>query len=323
MDDQAAQPAKTRNADQPIAVAMARAHDDSGLECVGPPGWFSTIHVVLRHAGLVAAIVLFPLNVPLATIFVASYLLRTWGMEAVYHRYFSHRSYRAGRGFQMVLALVGTQCGQRGPLWWAYVHRLHHRYADTDEDVHSPNAHSFWHAYMGWMRNTESYRMDFGEIADFARFPELRWLTRYYEIPLELGGVALFVAGHFGVFGPGVSGWSAYLWGYCAPAALVLHAVALLNTLGHRPALLGGYRNFADEPYATNRPILSLLMLGAGLHNNHHQSAASARTAVAWHEMDATFRTLQWLRAAGLVTHLRDARIGACEPRVLAASPRQ
>jgi hypothetical protein len=38
--------------------------------------------------------------------------------------------------------------------------------------------------------------------------------------------------------------------------------------------------------------------------------------------MDATFRTLQWLRAAGLVTHLRDARIGACESPSPAASPR-
>ena len=40
-------------------------------------------------------------------------------MEAVYHRHFSHRTYKTGRQMQFVLALIGAQTGQRGPPWWA------------------------------------------------------------------------------------------------------------------------------------------------------------------------------------------------------------
>jgi hypothetical protein len=90
------------------------------LPQVGPPRWFSTLHVVFRHAGAIAAVAIFPLNASLAAIALVSYVVRFWGMEGVYHRYFWHRSYRASRGVQLALALIGTQCGQRGPLWCIY-----------------------------------------------------------------------------------------------------------------------------------------------------------------------------------------------------------
>ena len=54
------------------------------------------------------------------------YVLRMWGITAGFHRYFSHRSYKAGRGFQFFLALAGTLAVQKGPLWWAAHHRHHH-----------------------------------------------------------------------------------------------------------------------------------------------------------------------------------------------------
>src|SRR5438132_3051701 len=78
---------------------------------VGPPRWFSTFHILLRHVGAIAAIILFPLNESLVMLFLLSYLIRMWGMEAVYHRYFSHRSFQTSRWFQFTLALIGTQCG--------------------------------------------------------------------------------------------------------------------------------------------------------------------------------------------------------------------
>src|SRR5437660_1466401 len=65
---------------------------------------------------------------------VALYYVRMFGVTAGYHRYFSHRSYKTGRLFQFLLALLGTTCTQKGVLWWAAHHRDHHRYSDEPED---------------------------------------------------------------------------------------------------------------------------------------------------------------------------------------------
>ena len=278
----------------------------AGIADVGPPGWFSTAHVVLRHVGAVAALVLFPLNRDLLLLVVVSYLLRIWGMEAVYHRYFSHRSYKTSRVFQFLLALVGVQSGQRGPLWWAYVHRVHHRHADMPADRHSPVAHGFARAYFGWMRQPDFRRMDWRVVADFARYPELRWLTRFYEVPLELVGALLALAGYLGWLGPNISGASAFLWGYCVPLVLVLHATAFVNTFCHLSRVPGGYQRYARERHSVNRPVLSFLMLGAGYHNNHHRMASLARAGFAWHEPDVTLWTLRVLRTLRLVDGVRD-----------------
>src|SRR5438876_1207224 len=114
-------------------ITSTRFREASTLTEVGAPRWFSTTHIAMRHVGAIAAVSLFPLNSSLCALFVASYIVRIWGMEAVYRRYFSHRSYETSRPLQLILALIGVQCGQRGPLWWAYVHRLHHRHVDAKE----------------------------------------------------------------------------------------------------------------------------------------------------------------------------------------------
>ena len=66
------------------------------------------------------------------------YFVRMLAITGGYHRYFSHRSYRLGRVPQFVLAFVGTTAAQKGPLWWAAHHRAHHKYSDTERDIHSP-----------------------------------------------------------------------------------------------------------------------------------------------------------------------------------------
>ena len=47
---------------------------------------------------------------------------------------------RPAAPFQFVLALLGTLAVQKGVLWWAAHHRVHHKYSDQEGDVHSPGA---------------------------------------------------------------------------------------------------------------------------------------------------------------------------------------
>src|SRR5690349_3945860 len=68
---------------------------------------------------------------------IALYVPRMFFVTGGYHRYFSHRSYKTSRWFQFVLALGATSTSEKGVLWWAAHHRLHHKLSDAPGDIHS------------------------------------------------------------------------------------------------------------------------------------------------------------------------------------------
>ena len=45
------------------------------------------------------------------------YAVRMFGVTGAYHRYFSHRTYKTSRPFQLVLALLAMTSVQKGVLW--------------------------------------------------------------------------------------------------------------------------------------------------------------------------------------------------------------
>jgi stearoyl-CoA desaturase (delta-9 desaturase) len=274
----------------------------------GLPSWVSATFLLERHLGALWAICFVPLNASLVWLFLGSYVIRMWALEAGYHRYFSHRSFCVSRAGQFVLALLGAQVGQRGALYWAYVHRLHHRTADTSHDYFSPVANSFAYAYIGWMRDSDHMKTDLDAIADFARFPELRWLNRFQHAVMLATGGFIALAGYLGWFGSAVTWWSALAWGYFVPLTLVTHSVLLINTLCHYSRLPGGYRRYETPDASLNRHLLSFLTLGAAYHNNHHRAAALARAGFAWYEIDVTYYSLRLLQVLGLVRDVK-ARI--------------
>ena len=50
---------------------------------------------------------------------IALYALRMFAITGFYHRYFSHKTFRTSRLFQLLGAIAGATAVQRGPLWWA------------------------------------------------------------------------------------------------------------------------------------------------------------------------------------------------------------
>lgn len=271
----------------------------------GESPWFSTIRVLERHLGVLIAILWVPLTGPMFWLALGSFCVRMFGIEGINHRYFSHRSYMANRVAQFFLALIGLQAGQRGCLWWASKHREHHKFAETDQDPHSPAARGFIEAYMFWFRRPEHTACNLDDIGDFARYPELRWLDRHYTVPFYGGALLLFLACQFGVLGPGIDGISGLLWGFYVPCCLVLHATSMINTFAHMPGLPGGYRRFEVNDGSVNRPALALFTLGAGYHNNHHRHAAAARAGFAWYEIDVSYYVLRAMQAIGLIRDVK------------------
>jgi stearoyl-CoA desaturase (Delta-9 desaturase) len=219
------------------------------------------------------------------------YEVRMFFVTAGYHRYFSHRSFKTSRWFQFVIAFLASTSSQKGVLWWAAHHRHHHRYSDQDEDLHSPTIFGFFWAHIGWILSDRYLDTRFDYIGDFAKFPELRWLNKYYLVPPVLLGVATFLIG----------GWGLFAWGFCLSTVLLWHGTFTINSLSH----LFGKRRFPTTDTSKNNWLLALVTLGEGWHNNHHHYMASARQGFYWWEVDITFYALKVLSWFKLVHELR------------------
>jgi stearoyl-CoA desaturase (Delta-9 desaturase) len=223
-------------------------------------------------------------------LFFVTYIGRMFLITAGYHRYFSHRSYRLGRVAQFVLAFGGTTAAQKGPLWWAAHHRVHHRYSDTERDLHSPKR-GFWWSQVGWILCDKYGATQVDEIKDFARYPELRFLNRHDWIgPWALGTTCWLIGG-----------WSGLVVGFFASTILLWHTTFFVNSLAH----VFGRRAYDTPDTSRNSLLIALITSGEGWHNNHHRYPSSARQGFRWWQIDPTYYGLRLLALLGVVHDLR------------------
>jgi stearoyl-CoA desaturase (delta-9 desaturase) len=237
-------------------------------------------------------------------VFGVLYFARMFFVTAGYHRYFSHRTYKTSRWFQFLLAFMAQTSAQKGVLWWAANHRIHHKFSDTAEDPHSRKVYGFWHSHVGWILSPEHDDTRLELVKDMAKFPELMWLNRYYLIPPILLATVLTVLGASvnGTSSFSLSnGWSTLLIGFFLSTVVLYHATFAINSLMHwigKPRYRTG-----DE--SKNSLFLALLSLGEGWHNNHHYFQGSTRQGFFWWEVDITFYLLRICEALGLVWDLK------------------
>jgi stearoyl-CoA desaturase (delta-9 desaturase) len=267
--------------------------------------------LVLVHLSCLFAFAV-PFRWGLVGLAAGGYVLRMWAITAGYHRYFSHRTFKTSRTFQFVMAWIGTSAMQNGPLWWASWHRRHHKYSDAPMDPHSPVQRSFWYAHIGWALDPEqSGNPDLSNVRDLTRYPELVSLDKHKWVP-----IVLYAFGCFAIAGlPGV------VWGFSISTVLLYHGTLFINSLGH----VWGSRRYATGDESRNNPLLAIITLGEGWHNNHHHHMNCARQGFFWWELDVSYYVLKILSALGIVWDIREptartllgplvAPIGTTEP---------
>jgi stearoyl-CoA desaturase (delta-9 desaturase) len=254
-------------------------------------------------------------------LFFAFWAATMFGIEAGYHRYFSHRAFRAGRGFEAALVILGSMAFQGPAVWWAAVHRRHHRFADDHGDPHSPHlagtgvramVAGLWDAHAGWnvrefetMRDKTSWKH---LVPDLLANRWLRTVNRGYFVWLVLGLVVPAALG--GVI---TSSWlgalDGLLWGGLVRMFAVTQGIYLVNSIGHA----FGSRPFAlhARDRATNNSFVALVTLGAGFHHNHHIFPASATNRIAPWQVDVVGAVLTVLEWAGVVRDLHRPPVDA------------
>ena len=247
---------------------------------------FISMHVILLS--------IFWINIHWTAWLVAFLLygIRMFAITAGYHRYFSHKTFQTNRFFQFILAFIAQSSGQKGVLWWASNHRIHHQKSDTAEDIHSPIHKGFWYSHLGWWFGSDHKKTHYKLIEDFAKYPELRWLNRYFLIPpILLGATCLWLGG-----------LDMLIVGFFFSTVVLYHATFTINSLSH----IYGSQRYNTHDQSRNNWFLAILTLGEGWHNNHHFYPRSCRQGFFWWEYDITFYILKLLSFVGIVSHIRN-----------------
>jgi stearoyl-CoA desaturase (delta-9 desaturase) len=223
-------------------------------------------------------------------LFVVMFFSRSIFVTAAYHRYFSHKSYKLNRFWQFVFAFMAQSSAQKGALWWAANHRHHHRYSDTEQDLHSP-LKGFWWSHVGWILADKYKPTDYAAIKDFAKFPELVWLNKHDWVGPWAFGVTAYLIG----------GWPGLVVGFFWSTVLLWHTTFLVNSAAH----VFGRRRYETGDTSRNSLLIALVTGGEGWHNNHHHYQASARQGFFWWEIDMTWYFLKALSWVGIVKDLK------------------
>jgi len=239
-------------------------------------------------------------------VFAVSYLLHSLGVTVGYHRLLSHRSFACPKFVEYFWVLMGYLAFEGSPIWWATIHRAHHRYVDAPLDPHSPR-YGLHNAHFGWLtHHTYAEHIDpHAQSKDLVSDPVYRFLeqdgnwTRAHALVFALAlGFRVLIWVYFG--------WAAALASLLAAVA-VLQIPLMLNVICHIPKL--GYKNFRCLDDSVNVWWVAVLAMGEGWHNNHHVFPGSARSGLRAHELDVSWMVICAMRKLGLAN-----RINAVSP---------
>ncbi len=249
----------------PIVAFLGAVHALALILCVAFPSW----------QGLV--------------VLVALYLITGLGVTVGYHRKITHQSFRSPQWVEYVLAVLGLLSGEGPPVFWAAIHRQHHKCSDQPDDPHSP-MDGFWWSHWLWML-PKIRRRSLGALystyaPDLIRQPFYQFLERSYFY-WHLGLALLLVAAgwRLGSWRLAMS-WFAY--GYCLRMLVVLHATWMVNSVSH----CWGRRAYETGDRSRNNALVALVAHGEGWHNNHHHAQSAANHGHRWWEFDLSFAVI-------------------------------
>ncbi|SCL24968.1 stearoyl-CoA desaturase (delta-9 desaturase) [Micromonospora inyonensis] len=269
------------------------------------------LHVLLSTAGFAGAIVLEVLSGfhwwHLA-VFTGMYLVTSIGVEGGLHRFFTHRSFRAGPVLTAALGIAGSMAAQGTILFWVSVHRKHHAFADRDGDPHSPRPRGpglagalagFWHGHMGWLFTVDQTGWD-RRVTDLLHDRRVMTIDRYYAWWVG-AGLVLPALGAFAVTGRPVDALAGLLWGGFARMFVLDHVTWTVNSLGH----LIGNRPHPTRDGSGNIAGLAPITVGGSWHNNHHAQPSIAHNRQSFWQLDLTGSVIRVFEKLGLAHDVR------------------
>lgn len=184
---------------------------------------------------------------------------------------------------------------QGTPLGWAALHRNHHKYCETELDIHSPENRKgifskFWYSHIGWMA-THDYNGDLSTLADYPPDHPLRAMQQRVTLKMILLAhllVSLVLLGPPGILVDFAARFTS------------LHAMLTINSVCHMFGQTANKRCKAGNVWFT-----FAFQLGDNWHMNHHESPRLATNQRRIYQVDLVYCVIVLLSLLGLVKNIK------------------
>lgn len=260
------------------------------------------------------------------------YWVRVLGITIGYHRFATHRAFKAGKVFVRCVFLSGALARQKEVGWWGTEHLIHHDRTEIEsQDPHTPRQTplKFFHGHIEWVWYSFQYPDSIWYAKQYSRGlkddPLVQEQNKYctpvmvlgFALPvLIFGPLGLWNGEEFSALNGLWEGFKAFSLGLLS--FVLSHNVTMtVNSWSH---------TWGPKPFANIRPdgrditgdstdpwYLALFSAGESLQNIHHLMDSIACYWVKWYYVDFSGAIIvalermgrpSWLTWAGLPYHL-------------------
>ena len=240
--------------------------------------------------------------------FVAHWYSSLFFQTFFLHRYAAHRAFTMSKFTEKVMYVL-TWIFQGSNYLSAYgygiMHRMHHAFADTPEDPHSPKYDENIFKMMWKTKSTYSdivkkkLTIDPKFLKNVPDWSSFDWFARSWASRIAWGTAYVVFYWYF------ATAW--WLW-LLLPIHFLLAPIhgAIINWFAHKY----GYRNFEVKDTSRNFLPVDFLMMGESYHNNHHKFGSRANFGgIRWHELDPTYFIIWLLDKLGVIKLARQKSV--------------
>ncbi|MBA3747938.1 MAG: fatty acid desaturase [Solirubrobacterales bacterium] len=241
-------------------------------------------------------------------VFAIMYVATGLGITVGFHRLFTHRAFKTGKGVRAAFAILGSAAIEGPVISWVADHRKHHAFSDRLGDPHSPHVdhgrglrgalRGLAHAHVGWLFEHTQRANKQRYAPDLVGDPLIAFIDRTTLWWIALGLAAPFGLG-YALGGTLTAGLTGLLWGGAVRIVLLHHVTYSINSLCH----FFGRKRFASDDESRNLAWLAPLSFGEAWHNNHHAFPTSAAHGLRWYErmLDPSAIVIAAMERTGLV----------------------
>lgn len=222
-------------------------------------------HILARIA-VIALLFIVPYDIKMLGVSLISYyILLGIGLSIVLHRYYSHKSFEfVHPSIKWLFTTIGLLAMRGSPLAWAYIHRQHHQYVDTELDPHTPAGRKFNPLTLNLDSSNSTDSLNIFRVRSIATNDQIK-INQYYWLILicMLAPLCLYSLT-----------WFFYAW--LLPVVVIQLTFHAHNFISHWP-MFGSYVNYTEKKcgQSQNNWLFWLVYLGESWHNNHHQASRS------------------------------------------------
>ena len=241
--------------------------------------------------------------------YIIIFLIALWYLGLFFqsfflHRFAAHQSFKMSKfGVRLCFVLTWLTQGTSYLSAYAYgiMHRMHHAFADTEKDPHSPKYDPSIFAMMWRTKNIytdilyDKYKV---EERFMKNIPQWHGFDKFASSWTSRIAWGVLYTLFFYFFATAWWQWLLLPFSYfMAP----VHG-AIINWFAHKY----GYVNFKVGDTSKNLFHFDWLMMGEGYHNNHHKHGNRPNFGgVRWHEIDVTYLIMVVLDKLKLIQIIR------------------